>query len=241
MKGGSLKDQGFTKFKSYEHHTSKRTAEIKVHKSRGTFGCEIGDMQKIGTLPEVEKWAHEFLKKKETVLLDWKPVIRAKVSGTERWGYRRGEREENDQREVKVEIMAERFYIARASRDPDGREVWRSLTWEKADPDSPEKVPETEMVEHAQKFREPRDESRSYFNEKTPPAQMKGWVRLPEREHGQFLIEYNEELWKGIQHVIDVIENEEKILSELFATTAGRDTLAKIGSQPELLRLTSGS
>lgn len=234
-----MKDQGYTKFKTIEHPLSKRIAEIKVHKSRGTFGCEIGDMQKTGTLPEVEKWVSEFLKKKETVLLDWKPVIRAKVSGTERYSYRRGEREENDNREVKVEIMAERFYIARASRDPDGREVWRSLTWEKCDADSPEKVPEADKVEHAQKFREP-EEDRGYFGKRDTPAKMKGWVRLPEREYGHFLIEYNEELWKGIQHVIDVIENEEKILAELFATTAGRDTLAKIGSQPELLRLTAG-
>lgn len=240
MRGRSLKDQGYTKFKLYEHSASKRTAEIKVHKSRGTFGCEIEDMQKIGTLPEVERWAADFLKKKEIVLLDWQPVIRAKVSGTERWGSRRGEKEENDQREVKVEIMAERFYIARASRDPDGREVWRYLTWEKCDPDSPERVKESEMVEHAQKFREPQDTSSGYMHDKSSPAKLKGWVRLPEREHGQFLIEYNEELWKGIQHVIDVIENEEKILAELFATTAGRDTLAKIGSQPELLRLTAG-
>jgi len=238
MRGRSLKDQGYTKFKLIEHPRTHKTAEIKVHKKLGTFGCEIGDMRKLGTLIEVEAWANGMLKQKDKTTFDWQPVIRAHVEGTESW-YRGRRREENDSRSVKVEITAERFYITRVSRDPNGNEVWRSLSWEKGSPDSPEKVKETEMIEHAQKFREPKEDSR--FGRDEPPAEMKGWVRLPETKDGWYIIEYNEELWQGIQHVIDVIENEEKVLDKLFSTVAGRETLAKLGSQPELLRLTAGS
>lgn len=237
MRGRSLKDRGFTKFKTIEHPVSKRTAEIRVDKGSGEFACEIGDMEKVGTLREVQTWATGMLKKHEKTLLAWVPVIYAHVEG-DRYGYSRRARDEDDDRSVEVKVKAERFWIAKASRDPNGNEVWRKIHWIQGDVTDSGAIAEEDRYEASTIYREPREE-RYYGNSETP-ARKKGWVRLPEVQGSYYLLAYTPELWAGIQHVIDTIENEEKIINKLFQTKEGQETLSKLGSQPELLRLTAG-
>lgn len=228
--------RGYSKFKTIEHPQTKRTAEIKVDKRMGWFRCEIGDASKESkNLTEVEMWANGLLGKSEKKALDWIPVIKADVDEDSRGHYRRDG--DNDMRGVGVKISASRFYIAMSSRDPNGRETWRTLNWAQCDPDSPDRLPEEQFWEMSTKFREP---SESDWHGVTP-AQKKGLVRLPEVNGGNYLLKYTPDLWAGIQHVIDVVERESKVLDKLFSTKDGRETLGKIGTQPELLRLTDGA
>lgn len=231
----SLRERGYSKFKTVEHPVTKRTADIKVDKSDGQFACEIGDMTKIdASLVVVEKWAIAMLKKSEKTNLVWLPVIDAHVEG-DRYGYGRRKRDEDTERAVEVKVRAKRFWLAKASRDPNGNEVWRTLHWIQGDKEDSGYIEEDQQYEMSTVYREPRDSSWQMT-----PAEKKGWVRLPEVDGGHYLLAYTPELWAGIQHVIDTIENEEKILDKLFRTKEGQETLTKLGSQPELLRLTSG-
>jgi hypothetical protein len=235
----NLKDQGFVKFKTVEHPVSHRTADIKVNKRSGEFACEIGDMSKKGLLRDVEQWANGMLKKHEKTLLTWEPVIYAHVEG-DRYGYsRRGRDDEDHERSVEVKVKAERFWIAKASRDPNGNEVWRKIHWIQGDDTDSGCIADEDRYSVSSIFREPREKS-TYRDSSETPAKLKGWVRLPEVEGSWYLLAHTPELWAGIQHVIDTIENEEKILNRLFKTKEGQETLSKLGTQPELLRLTAG-
>lgn len=233
----NLRDRGFTKFKIVEHPRTQRSAEIRVNKSSGEFACAIGDMEKKDKdLHAVEQWAIGMLKKKETTVLDWVPVIYAHVEG-DRYGRYNRARDEDDERSVEVKVKAERFWIAKASRDPNGNEVWRKIHWIQGDPEDSGCLPEDQKFEVSVIYREPKE--RTYYGDGDTPAMKKGWVRLPEVQRGFYTLAYTPELWAGIQHVIDTIENEEKILNKLFQTKEGQETLAKLGSQPELLRLSA--
>lgn len=239
MRRHDLRERGYTKFKTLKNDATGRTAEIKVDKSSGQFACQIDDATKESKdLREVEQWANKIISKTEKRVLDFVPVIRAQIE--EGYGFSRRRDSDNDHRSEEIKVSASRFWIALADKDPDDREVWRALKWSEGDPDSPGYVQPTDQLAKSTIFRQPQERG-IYGGNDMSKAQEKGWVRLPEVTHKQYLIEFTPEVWAGIQHCLDVIEHEADVLSDLFKTKAGHAKLAAIGLKKEPLLLHAGS
>lgn len=219
-----------------EHPQTKRTAEIRLNKRNMEFSCVIGDLSKESKDGgEVKRWALATLKQKEKIVLDWKPVIRAKVKGGDAKWYR--EEEGSQEKNAEIEIEADRFWIALASKDADRNEVWRWIKWVLNDPESGAAKSPEDLFGESKIFRKP--EPRDYGEQSA--AEKRGWLRLPEISHGHYLLEYTPELWAGLTHVIDVVENEAAVLDRLLNTKQGRESLVAIGLGTQQLQLTAGS
>lgn len=236
----TLRERGFSKFKTYTHPATKRSADIRIDKDTGKFACAIGDMKiESLSLPEVEKWARDILKQPESRELKWLPVIQAHVDEGRYGSYGfRGDKDSSERR-AELTINARRYWIALADRDPNEKEVWRQLSWVEGDDSDPGCCKPEDRFARSRIFREPIADS-GYRSSEMSVAKQKGWVRLPEVEQRTYWIEYTPELWAGIQHVIDVVEHEQSVLHELFKTKAGHAKLVAIGLGKEPLLLGAG-
>lgn len=236
----TLRERGFTKFKTYTHPATGRVADIRVDKGTGKFACAIGDMKiESMSLPDVEKWASDLLKQPEHRELEWMPVIQASLDEGHagRYGYR-GDKDNSD-RTSEIKVRAMRFWIALADKDPDQKEVWRKLKWVEGADNDPACIAVEDRFSRSTIFREPHGGS-GYYDGDASVARQKGWVRLPEVSNGTYLIQHTPEIWAGIQHVLDVVQNEIEVLNELFKTKTGHAKLVAIGLGKEPLMLQAG-
>lgn len=211
---------------------TNRSTVLRLDSTRMQFSCVIGDFEcssKNGHA--VKAWAESELRKPtKEALLDWKPVIEMKVElDKDRW-YRSG-RGKRDHMDSELKVSASRYYVARKSRDGDGNEIWLSLEWDQADPKSPGKLDDADMLAAARSFRSPRDDR----FDRLSPAERRGWFRLPSKDGETYYVPYSQELWEGTTLLLQQMKAAAENIDAMFRSKEGHAKLASLGQQQPLL------
>lgn len=175
---------------------------------------------------EVERWLALQLKKDEKPhALTWLGVIEIEFDvSTESGRYSRDSHAQ--ERKIKVGVEIDRFLIALSEDETQ----WLKLKWAECDEKSSAYVEPEDRLQRAERFKN------------GPKAQLHSWdkaFKLPVYYDGHNYLAYTDELWAGLNEVIDTLARSGDTLKALMTTKKGIATIAEVGAG--LKRLGSGS
>lgn len=225
--GGRLKADHGTMFKRIVDERTGKIAEIRLDKKDFTFHCSIEEEyfeSKSGT--EVEQWAKKIIAVPDAPII-WQPVIDVSLnSNIDRFGRRR--HHDGDQSvNVDFDLKFDRWYIGKTNTGH-----WKEMEWAKLDPKSPkfvkdeiERLQVCSMFEIGESMENPQSELLRYKRDNKPRP-----FRLPYSEGNGFMIEYDENVWRGLMIIADVIERQGHTLRSMLGTLDGYELLRDVGS-----------
>lgn len=220
---------------------TKREGVLRMEKGSFMFFCRLPDEELTAEnshsreyfeskdAAEVKSWIQERIKKSEKKhRLDWKPVIQVDFDRPDTGGRRR---RDDEQREIRISAEMTRFYVA-LSQD---RTQWLKLDWDNVDPSSATALDEDDRLSHAENFRKgpAAKKEESYYSRTVKP------FTLPLIEGDRSYVAFTEELWAGLNEVMDTLERSAVTLVEMLGTKKGLAAIADVGAG--LKRLGSGS
>lgn len=219
---------------------TKREGTVRLDSKAMIFFARLPDEEKTADLTaqtsyfesadgkEVKRWLVEQLQKADMTgkPLEWIAVIEVSVEEDDGYNYGRDGEEE---RQVGIKADIDRYHIA-LSLD---KSEWVRLNWEQLDKDATEFVAEADRLVaakhygHGPKYLVGRD----------------SWNKpdiftLPSVSNDRSFVRYTDDLWAGLNHVFDNLENSRKTIQQLLGTKKGLLILAEVGAGAK--RLTSG-
>lgn len=221
---------------------TKRTGDLKLDKGNMIFWAEVGEGVSYAAVESddgkaVRRWlAAQLGKVTKDQLLTWVPVVEVTDKSDERDGW--GRREYDLYGACAVSI--ERYFLALTI----DKAQWMRLSWEECADDSPTALPDDERFRAAKDFRE-----------------GPGFVRQPSRHNrheeraftlpffegkrgGESLtsyLTYTPELWRGLEIVVETINESRKTLASLLSTKKGIETVRAVGASNGTLLLGAGA
>lgn len=221
---------------------TQREAKVRMEKGTFYFFCRLPDEDVTAEnahsreyfeskdAHEVREWARQHIKKSEKKhRLDWKPVIRVDFDRPERYHRNR----DDEKREVRLSAELTRFYVA-LSHD---KTQWLKLDWAQVDEHSATALDEDDRLAQAEKFwkgpKAPKDAHSWHHSSSEKP------FTLPLITGDRSYVAYTEELWAGLNEVLNALENSADTLVDMLGTKKGLVAIAQVGAGVK--RLTAGT